>query len=102
MPRYIDAETLKQRIKDNWYTATEIIDDVDAEPTVDVVKVKHGKWESGTYNSFKWLKIMTVKCSCCEKESVALFSTDGNLWNIEMCYDFCPNCGADMRKEKTE
>lgn len=39
MPRYIDADSLKQRIIDNWYTADDIIVDVDREPTADVVKV---------------------------------------------------------------
>ena len=40
MPRYIDADSLKQRIIDNWYTADDIVVDVDREPTAeDVVKV---------------------------------------------------------------
>lgn len=38
MPRYIDADALKQRVKNNWYTSTEIMDDIDAEPTADVVE----------------------------------------------------------------
>lgn len=38
MPRYIDADALKQRIMNNWYTASEISDDIDAEPTADVVE----------------------------------------------------------------
>lgn len=39
MSRYIDADALKKRIMNNWYTATEISDDIDAEPTADVEKV---------------------------------------------------------------
>lgn len=38
MARYIDADSLKQRIKDNWYSASEIEDDIDAEPTANVVE----------------------------------------------------------------
>ena len=58
MPSYIDADSLKQRIIDNWYTADDIIVDVDREPTADVVKV--------------------VRCKDC-KWSVEHYDTDGNV-----------------------
>lgn len=37
MSRFIDADALKRRIINNWYTSTEIEEDIDAEPTADVV-----------------------------------------------------------------
>lgn len=39
MPRYIDADALKQRILNNWYTVTEIVDDIDEQPTADEEKI---------------------------------------------------------------
>lgn len=101
MSRYIDAETLKQRIKDNWYTATEIIDDIDAEPTVDVVKVKHGKWEEKEVIHAEEAKTaieewQTCRCSVCDR-----YDTRPYMYYFDNP-NYCSWCGADMRKETTE
>ena len=107
MPRYIDADALKQRIMNNWYTASEISDDIDAEPTADVQEVKHGKWI-----------LKPVKRFCSPDCWYPPFSSDYDTWDEEegswleeepFCSEcdyktdsfhksnYCPNCGADMR-----
>ena len=63
---------------------------------------KKGKWRTGKYDTAGNMKVMTVECSSCGKEATSLISTDGLLWNIEMVYDFCPNCGAEMSEGETD
>lgn len=85
--RLIDADALKQRIMNNWYTATEIIDDIDSEPTADVVEVKHGEWKVAMLDHESMgCRPKVHYCSVCNH--ITTFRTF-----------FCPNCGADMRKE---
>ena len=54
-------------------------------PAADVRPVKRGKWET-VYDDF--MKSNYDTCSCCGKE---YFGANG--------FNFCPNCGADMREE---
>ena len=86
MPRYIDADALKQRIKNNWYTATEIDEDIDAEPAADVVERKVGEWEQkeDPYGFFDTIPVCSI-CGCTTK--------------MRETYHYCPNCGAMMKGE---
>jgi len=54
-------------------------------PAADVRPVVRGKW-SIVYDDF--MKSNYTTCSCCGKE---YFGANG--------FNFCPNCGADMREE---
>lgn len=63
----------------------EIADVIEDAPTVDAVPVVRGKW---LYNDF----IKEWECSNCHS-SISL-SDDRNSHP-----NFCPNCGADMRKK---
>lgn len=89
MRRYIDADALRHRVL-YWADSKNLqgnheqakafnyclcmIDDM---PTADVVDVKHGEW------IYKLMKGQF--CSVCDMQSV---------WK----YNYCPNCGADMRE----
>ena len=50
--------------------------------------VKHGRWEPRT-DSFGF-----VRCSVCHDCNIYDDWADGKKWN------YCPNCGADMRGDR--
>ena len=86
MPRYIDADALadsmlKPGIWDGLNNQTSALTLVKAAPTADVAPVRRGEWideGNGLYS-----------CSLCDI-----------LDHREPKHNFCPNCGADMRKER--
>ena len=93
MSRYIDADALKNTITDldggcaiegtgfDIYTC-EVFELIDEQPTADVCEVVHGEWTLNDLNGFK-----IYDCSNCGI-------------HIEAQFNYCPNCGADMRCEK--
>ena len=87
MSRYIDADAFKE-----WYAKNIIHDDafdnlVDMQPTADVLENVHGGW-------IERCKIGDGYGATCNKcgKYCPLHTDDRN---------FCPNCGADMRKGET-
>jgi rubrerythrin len=89
--RPIDADKFKERIQQQiteyftsaaggYMLAEDVIDDLDAFPTEDVVEVVHGTWLPGKYEFME-----RSVCSVCE----AVFE-GGDNWN------YCPKCGAKM------
>ena len=95
--RYIDADKLKD-IKFNsisndkygiyrmgWNDAIDAV--VDNEPTADVRENVRGEWQPIEVQPyFKKHFDTSVACSVCHRKG-------NKRWN------FCPNCGADMRGE---
>ena len=84
MTRYIDADKL---LKKKWDADTrcgyvQVVDvgTIEEQPTADVVEVVHGEWirKDDTCTVFE--------CSSCKKIS-------------DLRWDYCPNCGAKMRKK---
>lgn len=99
MPRYVDADALKESLKELEATGKranpkylqgiqdaidgyfpQIIDD---EPTADVELVKHGQWVNGTY------------CSVCSRFPVDTSESISNC-RLTKFFDRCPHCGAKM------
>ena len=87
--RLIDAD----KMRDDWlengenefvYDTNAILESIDAQPTVDAVEVKHGRWEprKDVYGF--------VRCSVCHDCNIYDDWPDGKKWN------YCPNCGAMM------
>ena len=68
-------------------------DFVDDIPAADVRPVVHGKWliEHGLYRS--GYPRFVYHCSKCGK-------MEEHAYYDSKCSNFCPNCGADMRKEE--
>lgn len=91
--RPIDADALKEKIEiDNFdspmmnpvMTMTKVLEYIDEAPTIEPDR-PHGEWIVD--------KIFgTVKCPKCSCEIVPNDMLNGEA-------NFCPNCGADMRKE---
>lgn len=109
MPRYIDADALREKVLYHADTMNHagnheqakafnyclcIIDDM---PTADVVEVKHGEWIDGLdipkeereRHPYVYLH-GEIFCSVCYKE--AYFDTDYG----QQLFDYCPNCGTKM------
>lgn len=96
MPRYIDADELwlqldkrksfEQGRNHAYYKglrdAKKVLEDTS---TADVVERKHGNWNWVSFN---------IECSEC--------GAMPNFDSTEPLYNFCPNCGADMREEKED
>jgi len=97
--KYIEMETVKRHIRRliqdpwnhqaapaSWADAYEdLIDILESEPAADVRPVKRGKWKKhyGDHEAFGE-RPFCLYCSVCNAITVLPFN-------------FCPNCGADMR-----
>ena len=90
MERYINANALLKDLErevelaDDWKTAHEIYNVVKYFPTADVVERKKGKWETTRPDAPMF---GFYYCSLCGRKRTSPQD------------HFCPNCGADMRKE---
>lgn len=83
MSRYIDADTLSENIirrVNNSLIRYWLLSMVSDQPTADVVDVKRGKWKVDETHDYE------PYCSLCGHEPIA-----GEKYN------YCPDCGADMR-----
>lgn len=91
--RLIDADALLNRMQeDPLFDLVErygVSGVINAEPTVDAVPVRHGKWIYG--NDFHWF---TASCNKCGYQRRTDIKADG--WNQ---WRYCPNCGAEMGAE---
>lgn len=94
MARYIDADALIEQMEadaehiDDYIVKMSLystINDVKNAPTADVVERKKGEW---LFNPSEAIEMMFTKPKCSE---CGFESADGG--------NYCPNCGADMRKE---
>lgn len=73
---------------DRIYSKMDFCGWLDDAPTVDAVPVRHGRWECSDHYE-------NAVCSECGYDT-------GKAWGFGYgrgCYKFCPNCGADMRKD---
>ena len=95
--KYIDAEEFKRRVMESAFEANKpdlydiakgICEMVDFTPAADVAPVVHGEWiDKGEF----YPPCHDYKCSVCKKsERMAEHKH----------FLFCPNCGADMRKDE--
>lgn len=80
--RYIDANALLEFAL-NRYNKTIIPSDIESFPTVDAVKVVHGRWENITGGM-----VVLGDCSECKVRQPVIGT------------NYCNNCGADMRERK--
>ncbi len=69
-------------LSEGFIVCEEIINE---QPTIEVKPVVHGEWIRQNKEKI-WGKSTEIVCSICGKKS----------W---LEYDFCPNCGSDMRKQ---
>lgn len=86
--RLIDADRFKNWLMENYilYDGGRSLKDIDEQPTVDAEPVRHGHWVK-KWNTF--FKQDVWHCDVCENGS-------------PLKYDYCPNCGAKMDRERKE
>ena len=97
--RLIDADALRtdtmamcgvnEAVLENCYPYWQFNKAIVNAPTIDAVEVKHGRWietEEEVWHLYQRRTITRFRCSQCEQ-------TENKKSN------YCPNCGADMRKD---
>lgn len=103
MSRYIDAEHLKETLKEleaqggHKYYRKGIQDAIDGyfpqiiddEPTADVEPVRHGRWVNDTY------------CSVCSRFPVDISESISNR-RLTKFFERCPHCGAKMERGESD
>ena len=104
MPRYIDADALHKAYMElrnfkqdpqsgDWISLravplTTVIRMLNEAPTIDAVEVVHGEWIK---------RHGTINCSVCKRSNWSACFED-----TVRSFNFCPNCGADMREREGE
>ena len=86
MSRYIDADEIVDFIS-RWggnSTAEDCLEWIKKSPTADVRENVKGKWITANEQPYFRKHYNNVVCSVCHRKG-------DSRWN------FCPNCGADMR-----
>ena len=63
-------------------------------PSADVQPVRHGHWIIKDNPGTGWYR---VTCSECGEDVTSVAPVIGFFPNARVTWDFCPNCGADMR-----
>lgn len=77
-----------------WIIRSDAWARIDALPSV-TPKQKHGKWEEKAVSDEKVIdEWQSARCSACGKYHTAPY-----MYYFDN-YNFCPNCGADMRGEQ--
>lgn len=102
MARYIDAEKLYRKVKEetnpygkptlDYESGVKVLNMIKQEPTADVVEVKRGEWiYHECVSSYDGAK-SGYSCSVCSAfVNDEVFESDG------FHKDFCGHCGADTR-----
>lgn len=94
--RLIDVEdvALLKTVSDGGLSAKALWRRICKQPTVDAVPVRHGEFIGTEYDGYAdgYPVYYEWKCSECG----CIFEDD------EPTYNYCPNCGADMRGEDSE
>ena len=104
MSRYIDADKLQKELASMWYesnisvTGISVSELIDEQPTADVRENVKGRWVEVVDRTEMYDKEgvktwgMLFQCNQC---GFVLNAIEGHTGQ----YNYCPNCGADMRGE---
>ena len=68
----------------------DMVGEIEEAPAADVAPVVHGEWRTVTADD----GTLTVECTECD----AVFD-EVSMFEFALNYNYCPNCGADMRGE---
>lgn len=104
MAEYIEKAAILSKCEEMWNDADEttqtgvdtinaidrITDLIEAIPAADVKPDKRGKWDNEYLDDDIWW----AECTACKEETHSRYGRVS-------AYNYCPNCGADMREPKT-
>ena len=88
MTEYIEREALRDALYDADAITMSGVKILNQFPVADVAPVRHGRWVKKEKYTFG----IMYDCSLCENRIL----DNGHPWN------YCPNCGADMRGSNDE
>ena len=104
MSEYISREELleKEKHQEDWNMFLDYvtIDDVKSIPAADVRENIHAEWEDTADPIDSDYGKHFYQCPKCFREALYFVGGTEDWWCVEKPH-FCPNCGADMRKPKT-
>jgi len=72
---------------------------IETVPTANVQPVRHGHWIIKDNPGTGWYR---VTCSECGEDVTSVAPVIGFFPNARVTWDFCPECGADMRGEQND
>ena len=98
MDNYISKEYIAEHIKACWVNGRpkyspelhEVLSWIDEVPSEDVQPVRHGKWIKADSQQYFRKHYPCFTCSEC-----------GYRKDSQKTWNYCPNCGADMRGNET-
>ena len=99
MSDLISRESLLEEIKENrwgWFSKELMLRILENQPTVEAVPVVHGEW----IKTFKSMKLNLNTGELEPKYSCDCSICKWHTGNQGTRFNFCPNCGADMRNSK--
>lgn len=85
--------TREEAIKDIRDNIKPIVGGKSLDMAIEALEWKHGEWLE-TSESIGWEEVGCAECSVCGK---TLVLGDYTMDDIKFNYNYCPNCGADMR-----
>lgn len=105
MPRYIDADELRRRVKEktnpygkptlDYESGVKVLNMIDNAPTADVQEVRHGCWITKDLDNFR-----KIECKCSECGYIGISNYDS--YDDPYDFNYCPNCGALMDGKEDE
>lgn len=98
MSRYIDADKLCKGLTEmakyqepyKQSTILGVVSTIENTRTADVVEVMHGEWKYEQLDEYKFYKVTCPYCDAC-------YMGNYDAYNDPDEFNYCPNCGADMR-----
>ena len=99
MSRYIDADLLQEDFKADHGGKRSLM--IDTQPTADVRENVRGEWLPHPIKGNREWDVCSACGIGCKRREYGIHA-NGKKWVTEYNFNFCPNCGADMRGDNND